>query len=289
MSTFDRAAEDVGNVVFLEHVNTRVPDQHLATLFYVTGLGLTRDPFLVTGTTNMWINVGRSQFHLPTGPAQIVRGKTGIVLPDRAALLARLHSVKEALADTRFSFSEQDDHVAVTCPWGNRICCHEPGGAFGDLQLGMPYVALDVPPGTTTAIASFYEQMLSTPGISGDADGVAMARVQVGIGQELRFIETDAPQAAFDGHHIAIYLANFSGPHGRLKQRGIVSEESNQHQYRFVDIVDPGDGRVLFELEHEVRSLRHPLYGREHVNRNPAITNNAYRPGYQELSSVLPS
>ena len=33
------------------------------------GLGLTRDPYLMTGVGNMWINVGRSQFHLPTGKA----------------------------------------------------------------------------------------------------------------------------------------------------------------------------------------------------------------------------
>ena len=41
---FDRKVEDLGNVVALEHVNIRVPDQRIATLFYITGLGLTRDP-----------------------------------------------------------------------------------------------------------------------------------------------------------------------------------------------------------------------------------------------------
>ncbi len=52
-SSFDRTAEDLGNVVALEHVNVTVPDQHVATVFYITGLGLTRDPFLMTGTQNM--------------------------------------------------------------------------------------------------------------------------------------------------------------------------------------------------------------------------------------------
>ena len=66
---FDRAAEDLGNSIHLEHVNVQVPDQRLATLFYVTGLGLTRDPYLMVSDTNMWINVGRSQFHLPSGDA----------------------------------------------------------------------------------------------------------------------------------------------------------------------------------------------------------------------------
>ena len=39
---FDRAAEDLGNIIGLEHVNVLVPDQRLATLFYISGLGLTR-------------------------------------------------------------------------------------------------------------------------------------------------------------------------------------------------------------------------------------------------------
>ena len=43
---FDRSKEDVGNVQLLEHVNVTVPDQGLASTFYVTGLGFTRDPYI---------------------------------------------------------------------------------------------------------------------------------------------------------------------------------------------------------------------------------------------------
>ena len=75
---FNRAAEDLANVVGLEHVNLRAPDQRLATLFYITGLGFTRDPYLVTGVVNMWVNVGRSQFHLPTAKPQVLRGRVGL-------------------------------------------------------------------------------------------------------------------------------------------------------------------------------------------------------------------
>ena len=42
--TFDRAAEDLGNSIHLEHVNVTIPDQRIAQLFYGAGLGLTRDP-----------------------------------------------------------------------------------------------------------------------------------------------------------------------------------------------------------------------------------------------------
>jgi hypothetical protein len=36
----------------------------------------------------------------------------------------------------------------------------------------------------------------------------------------------------------------------------------------------------LFALEHEVRSMRHPLYARPLVNRNPQQTNLDYAPGH---------
>ncbi|MGH7905783.1 MAG: VOC family protein, partial [Candidatus Binataceae bacterium] len=89
-SSYDRAAEDLGNAVALEHINITIPDQRLATLFYVAGLGLTRDPFIMTSTNNMWINAGRSQFHLPTNKPQVLRGHVGLVIPNREALLRRL-------------------------------------------------------------------------------------------------------------------------------------------------------------------------------------------------------
>ena len=54
---FNRSAEDLGNIVELEHVNVTIPDQRLATLFYVAGLGLTRDPFQMTSVTNMWVTL----------------------------------------------------------------------------------------------------------------------------------------------------------------------------------------------------------------------------------------
>ena len=36
--------EDVGNIISLEHVNVQISDQAIATLFYVVGMGFTRDP-----------------------------------------------------------------------------------------------------------------------------------------------------------------------------------------------------------------------------------------------------
>ena len=276
-TAFDRAAEDLGNVVALEHVNVTVPDQQLATLFYVSGLGLTRDPYLMTGLDNMWMNVGRSQFHLPTKSPQVLRGRAGIVLPDRAALIARLEKVRPQLAHTRFAFAVHDDYVEAVCPWGNHIRCHAPDEKrFGRVRLALPYVEFDVPKGAAAGIAAFYREVLKTTA-SVDA---ACARVSVGKNQWLSFRETDAAQPAYDGHHLQIYIADFSGPHAWLKARGLVTEESDQYQYRFEKIVDPASGEPLFTIEHEVRSMTHPLYARPLVNRNPAQTNRNYAPGY---------
>ncbi len=286
MTVYDRAAEDVGNLVALEHVNLRQPDPGLATTFYVSGMGFTRDPYLMTGMDNMWINVGRSQFHLPTGPAQRLRGRIGVVVPDLDALLRRLDRVASALAGTRFSVSAAGAppgprHVDVTCPWGNRLRCHAPGRWLPTMNLGIAYVELDVPAGTAEGIARFYARAFGVrvPEVGASEGGSRAARIPVGAGQQLLYVETESPIPEYDGHHLQVYVADFSGPHRWLAEHGLVSEESDAHQYRFVSIVDPRDGRLLTQLEHEVRSLRHPLYARALVNRDPAQTNRDYAPG----------
>ena len=285
MAQFDRSVEDLGNIVSLEHVNTRVPDQQLATTFYVMGLGLTRDPYIMTGTTNMWMNAGRAQFHMPSGDPQVVRGHTGLIIEGRDALLARLAEVRPALDGTKFSVSEHNDYVEVTCPWGNKIRCHQPGDRFGKTRLGIPYVSLNVPTGTAPAIARFYNEIIGTKATTGKDGDAAIASASAGNGQQLIFRETDEPQPEFDGHHVAVYLADFSGPYNKLLERGLISRETDQHEYRFIDIIDLDSGKALFQLEHEVRSMRHPMYARPLINRNPAMTNRNYVPGgHQEAS-----
>jgi hypothetical protein len=279
---FDRAAEDLGNSIHLEHVNVQVPDQRLATLFYVAGLGLTRDPYLVVSDSNMWINVGRSQFHLPTGQAQVLRGHTGLVISGREALLDRLASVSEKLDGTAFAFSEHNDYVEATCPWGNRMRCHEPDAArFGRITLGIPYVEFDVPVGTAHGICAFYPQIMGIPAELRNGDGTA-ARAKMSKHQHLQFRETDRPQPDYDGHHVQMYITDFSGPYRRLSARNLVSQEDNQYQYRFRDIVDLSSGKQLFTVEHEVRSATHPMYLRPLINRNPAQTNRTYAHGHDQ-------
>jgi hypothetical protein len=282
MQHFDRAAEDLGNAIHLEHVNVTVPDQRLATLFYVTGLGLTRDPYLMVSDTNMWVNVGKSQFHLPSGSAQVLRGYTGLVISGRAALLERLASVAKKLEGTAFAFSEHNDHVEATCPWGNRVRCYEPDAErFGRITLGIPYVEFEVPVGTTPAICAFYPAIMGMPAKLKNGDG-RVAVVNTGHGQQLRFRESDRPQGEYDGHHVQMYVTDFSGPHRRLAERNLIYSEDNQYQYRFRDIIDLENGKHLFTIEHEVRSATHPMFMRPMVNRNPTQTNRNYANGHDQ-------
>src|SRR5580658_5464567 len=253
---FNRTAEDLGNIVALEHVNITVPDQQQATIFYIAGLGLTRDPYLMTGPTNMWVNVGRSQFHLPTMSAQVLRGHTGIVVPDRAALVRRLERTRKRLEGTRFDFKEHVEFV--------------------------------VHKGAADGIARFYRNVMGAKAAASVNGSTRAARVEVGIGQYLTFRETDRELPSYDGHHIQIYVADFSGPYSKLLDKGLISEESDQHQYRFKDLADPETGETLFTLEHEVRSMRHPLFMRPLVNRNPSQSNLNYAMGYDAWIPGMP-
>lgn len=280
---FDRTLEDLGNIVELGHVNVTVPDQSKATAFYIMGLGLTRDPYLMAGLENMWVNVGRGQFHLPTRGTQVVRGTTALVMPDREALLQRLSSAKKFLEDTQFSFREAGDAVETTCPWGNRIRVHTPDQAkFGAMRVGMPYVEFDIPAGTNLeAIAKFYVEIVGAiAGVSKDERG-PYAWARTSAESVVTYRETDQPLPEFDGHHIQITLVDFSGPHKKLLERGLISEESDQHQYRFLDIVDIDTNKPLFRIEHETRSMRHPMFNRVFVNRNPAMSPRNFVPGYE--------
>jgi hypothetical protein len=274
--TYDRREQDLGNILLLEHVNVRIPDQQAGTLFYIAGLGLTRDPYLMVSVENMWANAGQTQFHLPTAKPQVVQGHVELVVPDLDALTRRLASVREALAGTAFTYEMRDKHVAVTCPWGNQFRCVGPGPEWGEMTLGIGRVEVPVGRGAAAGIARFYQQALHATATVSRGDAGAAAHVSVGHHQEVVFRETAAPIAPYDGHHIAIYIADFSGPHDWLVKHNLVTEESNPYQYRFQVIVDPDSGKQLSELEHEVRCATHPMYMRPLVNRNAAQRQATY-------------
>lgn len=275
--------EDVGNIVLLEHVNLQVPDQTLATIFYIVGMGLTRDPYFNIGVRNMWANAGEQQFHLPIRPTQVLHGHIALVIPDLEALKERLASVAEPLAGTKFRWSAEGEYVAVTCPWGNQFRCYAPDARFGDMALGIPWVEFLVGTGRAAGIARFYDRVLGAPAAVQSDARATMARVKIGRHQMLIFRESDEPAPPYDGHHIAIYVANFSRPYTYLKERGLITEEVRNHQFRFKELIDPDSDQAIFCVEHEVRSLHHPMFNRAMVNRDPNESARRYRRGRDAL------
>lgn len=277
---FDRSIEDVGNVLNLEHFNFTVPDQELAALFYVSGLGFTRDPYMDFATFNMWVNVGEQQFHLPKKDAQVFRGHIALVIPDHDGLKRRLGFVARFMEGTHYSWNSNDAYIEVTCPWGNTFHIYEPASRHPlAMDLGIAYGEMLVETGKAEGISHFYNEVIGTPAeVLTDNHGKC-AVVAMGYNQSFRFRESDEEIPEYDGHHIAIYVTNFSGPHRKLQQFEAISEESDQHQYRFQSIFDPNNGEELTELEHEVRSLYHPMRRRVLVNRNAAQTFGNYRTG----------
>jgi hypothetical protein len=145
------------------------------------------------------------------------------------------------------------------------------------MALGIPYVEFLVGPARAASIARFYDQVFGAPATVEPGNQGSLGRVKIGRNQSLVFRETEEALAPYDGHHIAIYVANFSRAYGYLKSRGLVSEDVRNHQYRFKEIIDPEKGDSVFQVEHEVRSLHHPMFHRFFVNRDPAQTQRHYR------------
>ena len=285
MKQHDRASEDVGNIVHLEHFNCVIDDQRLAVLFYVVGLGGTRDPYIFPGLENIWLNFGRTQVHMPSRAVpprfERLRGTAGFIVPSLGDLERRLEhagkEMKRVIGSSReFSFERKKDCVEATDPWGTRIRCHAPSDEYPRTELGLVYVDFDVPPATSAGIARFYNEVMKAPA----RHSGSQAKVLIGRAQKLFFTETKKQLPEYDGHHIQIYIADFSSPYAWLKERGLVTMETDAHEWRFQWIVDPKDAKRLFQIEHEVRSMKHPLFNRPLVNRNPAITNTGYLAGH---------
>jgi hypothetical protein len=203
------AAQEVGQIVLLEHLNMDIPDQILASIFYCEGLGLTRDPYEKVSTPTMWINNGYQQFHLPMrGSPQTVDGIIGLVFPDLSLTVANLKRVEKKLKDTKFSwklkslssnnkptthqeyieqeliklYSGREDAqvLEVFCPWGNQFRIHQqPEDKTFEYKLkgsiGLPYIELLCPLGTAREIGQFYQHFFDVPVLEMESNKLPLA------------------------------------------------------------------------------------------------------------------
>lgn len=252
---------EVRGVVWLEHVNLVTGGRELAEVFYLEGLGLTRDPTRDPASSVMWVNVGsRQQFHLqdPTkeDAAQAVDGCIGLALPDLAALTGRLRAVSPRLSEpevpgSRFAFADLGGTVVVDCPWGNRFFVYSCAAEAAAPSPGRP------PKRARTVMEAAHEHLDSCMAVRNEAGirfvhwrcadagrasrfyeevfgcvvwraaGSAIAAVCVGPSVHLVFSSAPAARGGeaaqrARGVHICVYTSEFQRAHDRLRERGLI-------------------------------------------------------------------
>lgn len=305
----ERATDDDGAIVLLEHINLNTDDPKASLTFFLDGLGLAQDPRMgesvdgkVHVNTTMWLNAGLSQLHMPITtrgasgpPTNVLNGRIHLDVPSLSEARARLAAVAPALARTRFGVdseqvdSEGGEALLVTDPAGNLFVLRERDASARDTRcyhpgepswcLGIPLVEVACPPGTAPAIARYYQHYF---GARAHAEA-GVATVATGPAQRLRFYEDEtvhAPALGADGRvvpgyhqqphglHVCVYLdRTHASALKRLAGDGLLwgnpryrdlDHSLGATQFRCKDIVDPSQpGRVLFELEHEVRTTAH--------------------------------
>ncbi|GKY98060.1 hypothetical protein MPSEU_000764000 [Mayamaea pseudoterrestris] len=149
---------------------------------------------------------------------------------------------------------------------------------------GISYLEFNCPVETAAVIANFYEHVLgAATTVMSDAN-TTVAIIAIGqidehgrSDQSLVFRETSEPLPPYDGHHVALYVGEspsaFDQAYMNCEQANVIwvnprfsdaanTIEAARHckQFRFKDIVNLNTGQVVYELEHEVRSMEHECW-----------------------------
>jgi len=164
-------------------------------------------------------------------------------------------------------------------PAGTTQCLPGPRSA----GLGIRYMEYSVPKGgrALRCIAETYEVVLGAKVRRFEDEN----KIEVVIGikeneQFIRFVEKDVI-GPYEGDHLAIYVNDFLAMYGRAKNVQIGGDKSDKtvnmvwnnpcfslkydtldqvkllNEFRFKDFLDLKTGEVVYQLEHEIRSLAH--------------------------------
>lgn len=303
---------DVKGIVWLEHVNLVVGDKALAQRFYIDLLGCTPDKsasFHVNmGQQQFHLAQAKDGEHV-----QVITGSIGLAVPSIATIQQRMETALQDEADLwkdtllqviPCSDNNDNNMLTVICPWGNRfhlydcqleaenltpasnsphkmVKLHDTGGTYDAKRMavrgqpGIRYIEIKCRPGSTPAIAQFYQDTLACT-VTGPQEGIAC--VCVGPGVHLVYTEEDqlsqADEDAMQGVHICIYVQDFEGLYARLSAQNVIwtnprfthldscdtwEEARASRTLRFKDIKD-GQKKKVLELEHETRPMRHGQY-----------------------------
>jgi catechol 2,3-dioxygenase-like lactoylglutathione lyase family enzyme len=236
---------DTGGILWLEHVNLVVGNRAQAEHFYVAFLGCTADP-----SPSFHVNLGRQQFHLSEGDAQVLTGSFGIAVPSLDTVRSRAAEAAAALQGTHFAFRDHGHALEATCPWGNTFFLyamavpaeaqagtaeHAPKlvrrqagfdhglGVLGD-QPGIRFIEVRVPSGAARRVGRFYEEMLGAHVVyAAEGKGVVVA-----LGPNVHAVITDIPGlgegalARMKGVHLCIYIVGFRQAYERLQARSLI-------------------------------------------------------------------
>jgi hypothetical protein len=264
---------EIGGIVHMDHVNFLAPDQDMATRFFIGGLGLARDPYQRVDETNMGVNVGMEQFHLPRRGAATppFHGKIGLVVPRIDVIGVRLERLARmgGFDGTAYTFEPGTGEALVRAPFGYLLHLHEAGTIPFQRPLGIAYVDVAVPPGVSAAIGRFYADMFGAPVATTRHDGAPAAVVATGPFQTWRFVERDLADHDTHAMHVSFYATDFAAIRARLVAAGATDGGARDHVFSFDRIFDPETGRTVFTVNNEVRSLYHPDFRRPLANRWP--------------------
>jgi len=149
---------------------------------------------------------------------------------------------------------------------------------------GIDYIEFNCRIKTAEKIASFYDSVFDATTFVLEDKGQKVALIAFGdvdetgqASQYMIFRETPSGLPKYDGHHIAIYVGqtktDFERAFRNAEMAGIVwvnprfadkvttlDGAKSVNQFRFRDILDIKTGELIFQLEHEIRSVEHPSW-----------------------------
>ena len=98
---------------------------------------------------------------------------------------------------------------------------------------------------------------------------------------KVTYRETDEPLPEYDGHHIQITLADFSGPHKKLLERGLIARRATSISIASsTSSMWTPTSRCSASSTRRAACVTRCSTGRI-VNRNPDMTNRNFVPGYE--------
>jgi hypothetical protein len=271
---FPKVLPEVGGILHLDHINFQVSDHDLATVFFIGGLGLTRDPFRRADETNMGVNVGLQQFHLPRrGATPPFSGLIGLIVPDLDIIRLRLSRLNklQKFKDTPYEANFEDNAAKITSPFGFCIRLHSSKSMHFLKPLGIGYVEIPVPNGVADDILKFYCEVFHSIATIENRDGNKTAAINVGPFQKLYFVEKELDSYELYNFHISFHVTHYNRAREMIKERGALMGTGEGEVFFFDKIFDPETGANIFSMTNEVRSVYHGDYMRPLINRWPII------------------